>query len=89
MKSRFTSVTTRFLILVLLCAASIETAAARRVRPAGLLIVARSANFGWNVGVNLAIDGRPVGNIVQGRHYHTRLPAGRHVLTVFRVPRTG
>src|SRR6516164_11548353 len=89
MKSRFTSVTTRFLILVFLCAASIETAAARWARPPGRLVVARSANFGWNVGVNLAIDGGPVGNIVQGHHYQTWLPAGRHVLTVFRVPRTG
>jgi len=89
MKSRFTSVTIRFLILVFLCAASIETADARWVRPAGRLVVARSANFGWNVGVNLAIDGRTIGNIVQGHRYHTWLPAGRHVLTVSRVPRTG
>jgi hypothetical protein len=89
MKSRFTSVTTLFLILVFLCAASIETAAARRARPAGRLIVLRPANFGWNLAFNLAIDGRPVGNIVLGRKYQTWLPAGRHVLTVFKVPRTG
>ena len=89
MKSRFTSVTTLFLIFVFLCAASIETAAARRARPAGHLIVARSANFGWDLAFNLAIDGRPVGNIVQGRNYHTWLPAGRHVLTVFKIPRIG
>ena len=86
MKSRFTSVTTLFLILVFLCAASIGTAAAR---PAGRLIVRRPANFGWNLAFNLAIDGRPVGNIIQGRNYQTWLPAGRHVLTVFKVPRTG
>jgi len=86
MKSRFTSVTTLLLIPVFLCAASIETAAAR---PAGRLIVLRPANFGWNLAFNLAIDGRPVGNIVQGRKYQTLLPAGHHVLTVFKVPRTG
>ena len=89
MKSKFTSVIIRCLILVLLCAASIETAAARRALPAGRLVVGRTANFGWNVGVNLAIDGRPVGSIVQGHHFHTWLPAGIHVLTVSRVPRTG
>src|SRR4029450_1725123 len=89
MKSRFTSVTTLFLILVFLCAASIETDAARRARPAGRLIVRRPANFGWNLAFNLAIDGRPVGNVVRGRHYQTWLPAGRHVLTVFKVPYTG
>ena len=89
MKSRFTSVTTLFLILVFLCAASIETADARRARPAGRLIVLRPANFGWNLAFNLAIDGRPVGNVVQGRYYHTWLPAGEHVLTVRKLPRTG
>jgi len=41
------------------------------------------------LGFNLAIDGRPVGTVVQGRNYHTWLPAGHHVLTVFKVPRTG
>src|SRR5215467_13398419 len=89
MKSRFTSVTRLFLALVFLCAASIETAAARRARPAGRLIVLRPANFGSNLAFNLAIDGRPVGNIVRGRKYQTWLPPGRHVSTVFKVPRTG
>ena len=89
MKSRFRSATTLFLILVLLCAAAIETADARRARPAGRLIVLRPANFGWNLAFNLAIDGRPVGNIVWGRKYQTWLRPGRHVLTVFKVPRTG
>ena len=86
MKSRFTSVTTLFLILVFLCVVSIGTATAQ---PSGRLIVVRPANFGWNLGFNLAIDGRPVGTVVQGRNYHTWLPAGHHVLTVFKVPRTG
>ena len=89
MKSRFTSVTILFLIFVFLCAASIETAAARRPRRAGHLIVTRTANFGWDLAFNLAIDGRPIGNIVRGRKYQTWLPAGHHVLTVFKVPRTG
>src|SRR5215470_16397899 len=89
MKSRFTSVTTLFLILVFLCAASIETADARPARPAGRLIVARTANFGWNLAFDLAIDGRRVRNVVLGRNYQTWLPAGRHVLTVSKVPSIG
>jgi hypothetical protein len=41
------------------------------------------------VGFNLQIDGRPVATVVDGRYYHTWLPAGQHVLTVRKVPRTG
>jgi hypothetical protein len=53
------------------------------------LLILRSPNFGWNLAFNLEIDGRPVANVVQGRHYHAWLPAGEHVLTVSKVPYTG
>ena len=86
MKPRHSFVSNVLLILVFLFAVSIGTATAQ---PSGRLIVLRPANFGWNLAFNLAIDGRPVGSIVQGRKYHTWLPAGHHVLTVFKVPRTG
>ena len=46
----------------------------------------RVANFGWNVAANLKIDGQTVANIVQGRRYDRRIPAGRHVLTISAVP---
>ena len=72
-----------FLILVCVSAVSIGTAAAQ---PAGHLVIVRSPNFGWNLAFNLEIDGRPVANVVQGRHYHAWLPAGEHVLTVHKVP---
>jgi hypothetical protein len=83
-----------FLIVVCLCAVSIGTAVAGAAghwgsRPAGHLLILRTANFGWNVGFGLQIDGRPVANVVQGRYYHTWLPAGEHVLTVTKYPRTG
>jgi hypothetical protein len=83
MKSKYTSACRIFLILAFIYAVSIGTAAAQ---PGGHLIVLRTANFGWNLAFNLEIDGRPVGNIVQGRNYHAWLPAGRHVLTVRKVP---
>jgi hypothetical protein len=70
-------------IFTFICAVSIGTAAAQ---PGGHLVVLRSPNFGWNLGFNLEIDGRPVANVVQGRHYHAWLPAGTHVLTVRKVP---
>jgi hypothetical protein len=80
MKSRYTSAATLFLILVFVV--SIGTAA----QPGGRLIVMRAPNFGWNVVLNLKIDGRTVANVVQGRRYDHFVPAGRHVLTISAVP---
>src|SRR5512133_3370354 len=73
------------LILVFVSAVSLGNAAAQ---PSGRLIVIRAANFGWNLAANLKIDGQTVANIVQGRRYDHRIPAGRHVLTVSAVPNT-
>jgi hypothetical protein len=86
MKSKYYSISSFFLIFTFISAVSIGTAAAQ---PSGRLIVMRPANFGWNLAFNLEIDGRPIGNFVQGRYYHGWLPAGPHVLTVAKVPRTG
>jgi hypothetical protein len=58
-------------------------------QPGGRLVVLRAPNFGWNLACHLQIDGRSVANIVQGRHYAAWLPAGRHVLTVYKVPYIG
>jgi hypothetical protein len=55
----------------------------------GMLTIDRAANFGWNLGFHLQIDGRPVTSVVQGRSFSTQLPPGPHVLTVFKVPATG
>jgi len=52
----------------------------------GRLIVSRGANFGWNIAVNLKIDGRTAANIVQGSRYDEFVPEGRHRLTVSAVP---
>jgi hypothetical protein len=71
------------LILTLLSAVSVANAAAK---PDGRLIVIRVANFGWNIAAGLKIDGRTVMNIVQGRRYDHRIPAGQHVLTISAVP---
>ena len=71
------------LILIFFSAVSLANAAAH---PSGRLIVIRVANFGWNIAANLKIDGQTVANIVQGRRYDHRIPAGRHVLTVSAVP---
>jgi hypothetical protein len=60
-----------------------ETAVAQ---PGGRLIVLRAPNFGWNLALNLKIDGRTAANIVQGRRYDDFVPEGRHTLTVSAVP---
>ena len=52
----------------------------------GRLIVLRAPNFGWNLALNLKIDGRTAANIVQGGRYDRFVPAGRHMLTVSTVP---
>src|SRR5436190_1453791 len=50
---------------------SAETAVAQ---PGGRLIVLRAPNFGWNLALNLKIDGRTAANIVQGRRYDDFVP---------------
>jgi hypothetical protein len=60
-----------------------ETAVAEQ---GGRLIVLRSPTFGWNLAVNLKIDGRTAANLVQGRSYDEFVPEGRHTLTVSAVP---
>jgi hypothetical protein len=82
MKSRYTSASILVLIFVFVSAVSTGTAA----QSGGRLILLRTANFGWNIAVNLKIDGKTVANVVQGRRYDHVLPAGRHVLTVSAVP---
>src|SRR5882757_3363994 len=83
MRSRFASASKIFLILVFVGIVSLGTAGAQ---PGGRLIVLRAPNFGWNLALNLKIDGRTAANVVQGRRYDHFLPAGRHVLTVSAVP---
>lgn len=55
-------------------------------QPGGRLIILRGPNFGWNIAVNLKIDGRTTANIVQGSRYDEFVPEGRHTLTVSAVP---
>ena len=94
MKSKYNSASRFFLILSFICTVSIGTAIAEAgghwgARPGGRLLILRTANFGWNAGFSLEIDGSPAATVVQGRQYHTWLPAGEHVLTIRKLPRTG
>ena len=98
MKSKHIFARNILLIFGFICAIFISTVAQggptsgylrSRHLPPGHLIIDRVPNFGWNLGFNLRIDGRPVANVAQGHSYHTWLPAGPHVLTVHKVPTVG
>ena len=95
MKSKHSLTRIVFLMLVFGCAMFIGTLAqgggylrSSHVPP-GRLTIDRAANFGWNLGFHLQIDGRSVTNVVLGRSYSTWLSPGPHVLTVFKVPAQG
>ena len=91
-KHSFTSIVLPIFALCAILVSTVTQAGPGYLRsrhiPPGHLTVDRTPNFGWNLGFNLQIDGRPVG-YVQGRSYSTWLPAGPHVLTVFKVPTVG
>src|SRR5437762_4416818 len=81
--STVTRISRFLLVLVFFSGVSFSNGTAQS---SGRLIVIRAANFGWNHAANLKIDGRTVGNVVQGRRYDHLIPAGRYVLTVSAVP---
>jgi len=96
MKSKYSFAKNVLLMLVFGCATCISTVAQggsgylrANHHPPGRIIVDRVPNFGWNLGFNLQIDGRPVANVAEGHSYSTLLPAGPHVLTVTKVPAVG
>jgi len=89
MKSSHSFASKVLLGFAFLCANSISTVAQGSPPPPGRLIVQRVPNFGWNLAFHLQIDGMPVASIVQGQRFEGWVPAGSHVLTVYKVPYVG
>jgi hypothetical protein len=83
MKSKYISAHRFVLILALMYAVSIGTAAAQS---RGRLIVMRDPNLGRNLVVNLRIDGRTAANLVRGQRFDRRVSTGRRVLSVSAFP---
>jgi hypothetical protein len=88
MRSRRSFGSKALLILAFVCGI-LTSNVAQASRPLGRVVVKRVPQFGWNLGFNLQIDGRPVATLVQGHHYDGWLPAGRHVLTVYTASYVG
>jgi hypothetical protein len=63
-----------------------ESTFGQSVRDDARLIVRRIPNLGYNVIVDLYVDGVAVPPIVYGQTYKGFLPAGRHVLSVLPTP---
>jgi len=95
MKTKYRFVRNVLLMSVFGCAMFISTLAQggagylRSNHALGRLTIDRAANFGWNLGFHLQIDGRSVTNVVLGRSYSTSLSPGPHLLTVYKVPAFG
>ena len=70
------------------CAFSVQPAkAATHHHGSGArLIVQRAANFGNDLVVHLAIDGRDVANIARAHRFEGYVSAGRHTLTISPLP---
>src|SRR5262249_60330631 len=85
MKSKYLSTCRLVLILGLMYAVSIGTAAARST---GRLIVSRDPNLGRNLVLNLQLDGRTVANLMQGSRFDHAVWTGRRVLSASAVSNT-
>jgi hypothetical protein len=83
MKSKYISTYRFVLVLALMYAVSIGTAAARS---AGRLIVSRDPNLGRNLVVNLRIDNRTAANLARGSRFDRLVRTGPRVLSVSALP---
>src|SRR6266853_1876520 len=77
-------------LIIVAIAWSFVASALVQARPAdnARLIVNRSADFGVNESVNLAVDGVQVAVLGINQNYDPALPAGRHVVSITTTPRT-
>jgi hypothetical protein len=77
-------------LIIVPIALSFVASALIQARPAdnARLIVNRSADFGINESVNLAIDGAQVAVLGINQNYNAALPPGKHVLSITTNPKT-
>ena len=77
-------------LIMVAIACSFVASASIQARPAddARLVVNRSAVFGGDESINLAIDGVPVAVLGINQNYDAALPPGRHVVSITTNPKT-
>ena len=84
----FYNVSSKLIVVAIAC--SFVASAPIQARPAddGGLIVNRSADFGGDESINLAVDGVQVAVLGINQNYDAALPPGRHVVSITTNPKT-
>ena len=84
----FYNVSSKLIMVAIAC--SFVASAPIQARPAddARLIVNRSADFGVDESINLAVDGVQVAVLGINQNYDAALPPGRHVVSITTNPRT-
>ena len=84
----FYNVSSKLIMVAIAC--SFVASASIQARPAdnARLIVNRSADFGGDESINLAVDGVQVAVLGINQNYDAALPPGKHVLSISTNPKT-
>ena len=75
------------IILAIVCSFTAVAPVQARSSDNARLIVNRSANFGVNESISLAIDGVQVAVLGINQNYDVALPSGKHVLSITTNPK--
>jgi hypothetical protein len=76
------------LMLAIACSVGVIASIQARSGDNARLIVNRSADFGINESINLAIDGVQVAVLGINQNYQAALPPGKHVVSITTNPKT-
>ena len=84
----FYNISSKLIMVAIAC--SFVASASIQARPGddARLIVNRSADFGGDESINLAVDGIQVAVLGINQNYDAALPAGRHVVSINTNPKT-
>ncbi len=84
----FYNVSIKLIMVAIACCFVASAAIQARSADNARLIVNRSADFGVEESINLAIDGVQVAVLGVNQNYDAALPPGRHVVSITTNPRT-
>ena len=75
-------------LIAIACSVGVIASTQARSGDNARLIVNRSADFGINESINLAIDGVQVAVLGLNQNYQAALPPGKHVVSITTNPKT-